>query len=259
MDYDYFNSFLKRHDISENILFSSVFAYTLSRFVGSEKVLFNIIDNGRDRFQNYDSIGMFVNTLPLLVDCTNQNVDSFLDYMSDMVYGVMKYNFYPFRFLANKYDINSNIIFQFIPEWIRDSGEFDEVTVADDDIIGNMDDLIADLTVEVVQRGRAYVLSVMYSDKYSGVFIDRFIKSFKLILHGMLDANDLSEIICVSDSDIQLLDSYNSTEHDLVYCDVLDAFNDNLFRCPDSALVSMYDSFYSYGEGAFMLVMLLAF
>ena len=118
LDYDLFNSFLRSHGISENILFSSVFAYTLSRFVGGEKVLFNIIDNGRDRFQNYDSIGMFVNTLPLLVDCTNQNVDSFLDYMSDMVYGVMKYNFYPFRFLANKYDINSNIIFQFIPEWM---------------------------------------------------------------------------------------------------------------------------------------------
>ena len=51
LDYDLFNSFLKRHNISENILFSSAFAYTLSRFVGSEKVLFNIIDNGRDRFQ----------------------------------------------------------------------------------------------------------------------------------------------------------------------------------------------------------------
>ncbi|WP_461464005.1 AMP-binding protein, partial [Methanobrevibacter sp.] len=150
--------------------------------------------------------------------------------------------------------INSNILFQFIPEWIRDSGEFEEGTVADvdDGIIGNMDDLIADLTVEVVQRGNAYVLSVMYSDKYSGVFIDRFIESFKLILHGMLDANDLSEINFVSDSDIQLLDSYNCTEHDLVYCDVLDAFNDNLSRCPDSALVSMYDRVYSYGEGAFI-------
>ena len=38
----------------------------------------------------------------------------------------------------------------------------------------------------------------------------------------------------------------------MVYCDVLDAFNDNLSRCPDSALVSMYDRFYSYGEGAFI-------
>ena len=83
LDYDLFNLFLRSHGISDTILFSSVFAYTLSRFVGGEKVLFNIIDNGRDRFKNYDSIGMFVNTLPLLVDCTSQNVDSFLDYMSD--------------------------------------------------------------------------------------------------------------------------------------------------------------------------------
>ena len=100
------------------VFFSSVFAYTLSRFVGSEKVLFNIVENGRDRFNNYDSVGMFVNTLPLLIDCKNQNIDSFMDYVSGMVYGVMRYNYYPFRVLANKYNLKSDILFQFLPEWV---------------------------------------------------------------------------------------------------------------------------------------------
>ena len=38
--------FLEENDVSENVLFTSVFAYTLSRFVGNDKVFFNIIDNG---------------------------------------------------------------------------------------------------------------------------------------------------------------------------------------------------------------------
>ena len=114
IDKDLLKSFIEKHNVSENVLFSSVIAYTLSRFVGSEKVSFNIIENGRDRFDNFDSVGMFVNTLPLLVDCKNQDISSFVEYLSDMVYGVIRYNYYPFRLLAKKYGIKSDILFQFL-------------------------------------------------------------------------------------------------------------------------------------------------
>ena len=129
-------------------MFTGVFAYTLSRFVGSDKVLFNLIDNGRDRFQNYDAIGMYVNTLPLLVDCKNQSVSSFMEYIFDLVYDVMRFDYYPFRVLANDYDINSNILFQFLPDWIdneHDNSMLDNSSAVDDTLISDMDDLIADL------------------------------------------------------------------------------------------------------------------
>ena len=56
----------------------------------------------------------------------------------------------------------------------------------------------------------------------------------------------------LSKSDVELLDSYNKTEHPLEYEDVLDAFNKHLAQSPNSPLVSMYDRVYSYGEGAFI-------
>ena len=49
----------------EKVFFTSIFAYTLSRFVGNDKVLFNVIDGNSS-------------TMPLLVDCKNQNINSFL-------------------------------------------------------------------------------------------------------------------------------------------------------------------------------------
>ena len=55
-----------------------------------------------NRFNNFNSIGMFVNTLPLLVNCKNQTISSFMSGMSDLIYDVMKYNYYPFRLLANE-------------------------------------------------------------------------------------------------------------------------------------------------------------
>ena len=254
IDGELFRSFLDEHNVSENVLFSGVFAYTLSRFVGSEKVLFNIVENGRDRFGNYDSVGMFVNTLPLLVDCKNQDVSSFMGYVSDVVYGVMRYNYYPFRLLANNYDVKSDIIFQFLPEWVMDTNGSEGNIIGNgrEDLLDNNGDLIADLSVEIVQSGEDYLLSVVYSDKYSGAFIDRFVKSYKFILNGMLSVKALSDICYVSSDDLILLDEFNDTYHDLLYDDVLDAFNANLFRCPDNNLVSFNDRVYSYGEGAFI-------
>ena len=251
LDNNLFKKFIDEYNVSENIIFTSAFAYTLSRFVGNDKVLFNIMENGRDRFNNFNSIGMFVNTLPLLVNCKNQNISSFIEDMSDLVYDVMRYNYYPFRLLANKYNINSNILFQFIPEWIN--GEEDKsIEINENGLISNMDDLIADFAVEVIQNADDYLLSVTYSDKYSSAFVGRFVESYNLILNEMLCADKLSDITYISSEDLAILDNYNETEHDLIYDDVLDAFNDNLMRNPNNALVSFNDISYTYAEGAYI-------
>ncbi|MCR5026154.1 MAG: amino acid adenylation domain-containing protein, partial [Methanobrevibacter sp.] len=253
-DFDIFKSFLNKHGISENVLFTGVFAYTLSRFVGSDKVLFNITENGRDRFNNYSSIGMFVNTLPMLVDCKTCDIGSFIDYMSDIVYKVMEYNYYPFRLLSKKYDVDSEIIFQFMPEWIgsEDEGSFSEIDLDYDNLSGQMADLINDLTVEVIQNGNDYQLFAIYSDKYSNEFIERFMDSYNEILSQIISADDLSEIDYVSKGDLELLDSINSTESSLAYDDILDAFNSHLAEAPDNKLVFYNDNSYSYGQGAFV-------
>ncbi|WP_296889690.1 non-ribosomal peptide synthetase, partial [uncultured Methanobrevibacter sp.] len=253
IDFNSFKSFLDNHRISENVLFTSVFAYTLSRFVGSDKVLFNIVENGRDRFNNYESIGMYVNTLPILADCKNQDITSFISYMSEIIYGVMKYNYYPFRTLAKKYNIDSSILFQFLPEWIGDdetSIEFE--SIPKERIIEEMEELINDLSVRIIQNGQKYNILIQYSNKYSNEVIERFINSYKLILSQIIGVNELSEIEYVSKEDLEYLDSYNMTESSLDYDDILDAFNDNLSKYPNNNLVAYKDVYYTYSEGAFV-------
>uniref|UniRef100_UPI0025E4FCF8 AMP-binding protein n=1 Tax=uncultured Methanobrevibacter sp. TaxID=253161 RepID=UPI0025E4FCF8 len=249
LDSNLLKSFLNKYNISENILFTSVFAYTLSRFVGSDKVLFNIIENGRDRFNNFNSIGMYVNTLPLLIDCKNTSISSFMDYTSNLVYNVMKYNYYAFRLLAHEYDLTSNILFQFIPEWIMDG---DGNSYLNDYAPTEREDLISDLSIDIIQKGKEYDLIVEYSDKYSNNFIKHLIKTYDKILQEMLNANELKEINYISKDDINLLDSYNQTEHELIYDDILDAFNDNLSKYPNNKLVSFKDISYTYAEGAYI-------
>lgn len=248
--------FVEKYGISKNVLFTSVFAYTLSRFVGDDKVVFNTLENGRDRFDCFDSIGMFVNTLPLLVDCKNQDIASFVSQISELIRGVRKHNLYPYRILANEYDINSDVIFQYIPDWFVT----DELTytknnfknLISEGIVGDRNDLINPFSADVTKNGDKYTLNIMYSDKYSNELVSKFGETFKLILHDFIKVDKLSQINYISSSDIELLDTLNKTESPLEYEDIMDAFNDNLSKYPNNKLVSYNNKSYTYVESAFI-------
>ena len=237
MDKSDIDVLLKSLGVSENILFTGVFAYTLSRFTGDNKVLFNVLDNGRDKLSNYESIGMYVNTLPLLVDCSDKDLASFIEDIRDLIFNVFSYNFYPFRVLAQKFNINSSILFQYLPI-------FDEVN--------NQFFNVSDFEFRIFEKNNRYVVNVIYSGVFSSDTIRRFVESYNMILNQLLSVNKLSDINYISSSDLELLNTYNDTSCDLGHVDILDAFNDNLSRYPDNMLVSYEDRFYTYAEGAFI-------
>ena len=229
--------FLKSNNITENILFISGFAYTLSRFTGDSQALFNILDNGRDILNNYESIGMFVNTLPLLVDCFDEEITSFISEVRELLLKELSYNFYPFRVLANKYNLNSSILFQYLPD-IDDETE--------------QPYNISDLEFRVFKNNNEYSLKVIYSDEYSSEIIKKFVESYNIILNQILCVDKLSEINYITSSDVELLNSYNQTEHSLEYRDILDAFNDNLSKYSDNTLLGFKNRNYTHGEGAYI-------
>ena len=65
-----------------------------------------------------------------------------------------------------------------------------------------------------------YILSILYSDKYSSDFINHFIESYKLILKCMVNVSNLSDISYISSRDLVVLDEINETSHDLYYFDI---------------------------------------
>ena len=251
MDID---GFLAQGNVSANVLFTSAFAYTLSRFVGDDNVLFNVLENGRSRFDNFNSIGMYVNTLPLLVDCSNQDVDSFLEYMSDLIYGVMKYNYYPFRLLANDYGVDSSILFQYFPNWIGDdSDETDYVGGMMDELTDDMDDVVGDMVVYLYQGDGEYEIRIDYSDKFSNEFIQGFVESYKMVLEDIINVDKLDEINYTSASDLDFYDSFNQNDHDLKYGSILEAFNDHLSKAPKNIFTISDEISYTYEESAYLI------
>ncbi|WP_295616213.1 D-alanine--poly(phosphoribitol) ligase subunit DltA [uncultured Methanobrevibacter sp.] len=248
-DRDLLEEFLRKNSISEYVFFTSVFSYTLSRFTGSNKVGFCVDDHGRDRFNNFDSIGMYVNTLPLLVDTEDKEISLFVEDMSNLIYNVLRYNYYPYRNLIFDHELDMEILFQFFPAWLNKDDLFYNV---DNKIIDNIVDFNMDLIMNVNQKDDGYTLNAQYSSKYSKSTINRFMETYNRVLSQMMCVEKLSDIEYTDSSDLELLDSYNEREMEIIYDDILDAFNDNLAKCPDNKLVSYNDISYTYGEGAFI-------
>ena len=158
--------------------------------------------------------------------------------------------------LANDYGVNSSILFQYVPNWISSLEDNDDLIDKDNllEVLDgvNTEDVVGDLTVVIYQESNDYRIFAEYSDKFSKEFIERFVESYKMILHDFICVEKLRDVNYISSSDLKLLDNYNKTEHPLEHEDILDAFNDNLAQYSDNILVSFNEKKYTYGEGAFI-------
>ena len=195
-----FKSFLNKAGISENIFFTSVFSYALSQFVNGNKVIFTIVENGRDRY-NKNFIGMTSNVMPVVIDCNNQSINSYIDDVADTVYGVLRHSYYPILLLYQKYDFVVNILFQFVPNWIADEFTEDVDSIGDIDseeimnyVLNNFSDYLTELLVQVYQKGDDYTLFITHSRKYSDKMIEDFKDMYMSILSNIINADISSDL-----------------------------------------------------------------
>lgn len=77
---------IERFDTTPGVFFASVFGYTLSRFSGSSGAVFPMTEKGRIPGTE-NSVGMFVRTFPVSVDCSDATAGEFLEKASESVLG----------------------------------------------------------------------------------------------------------------------------------------------------------------------------
>ncbi|MCQ2795573.1 MAG: amino acid adenylation domain-containing protein [Bacilli bacterium] len=241
VDQNKINEFIKKHEITKNVLFTSVFAYTLSRFTNASQSYFAMIENGRDRLNTSEFIGMFVNTLPILIDCSNDSISNFIKKSKEKIYQTINYNFYPFRLLKNKYNVTNDVQFQYFPNLIVPNTKVYEKE--------QRKDLISDLSFDLYEKNSNYLLHVTSSKKYSSRTIKKMLLVYERILNEILVKDNLKDINYTLDEDLKVINKINQTETKLKYHDILEAFNDSLKKYPNNTLVSYLDTKYTYSEG----------
>jgi hypothetical protein len=159
-----------------------------------DKVIFTMIENGRDRFRE-NFIGMTSNVMPLVADCKDKSIDSFIEHIADNVYGITRHSYYPILLLYQRYNFEVNILFQFVPNWIADdfNGIVDIEGIDSEEIINyilnNYNDYLTEFFFQIYQNGDDYRFRIVNSKKYPEKMINEFVDTYISILSNIINSD----------------------------------------------------------------------
>lgn len=108
------NNFCRSLGITPNALFASALSLCLSRIVREEKVMFCTVHNGRLDSRLAFSTGMFVKTLPVVVDVENDmDVKELLTATRAYLKELWEHQDYPFSEIVENFGVNMEITYAF--------------------------------------------------------------------------------------------------------------------------------------------------
>ncbi len=241
------DQYARSHGLANGVFMASVFAYALSRYTGRSDAVFCDIDNGRDIGNLDASVGMFVKTLPLSIDCSDHDVDGFVKAASMKIYDTMKYGSYPFRNLFNDYGVKADITFQYTAGFI--DIPIEDLKEGSIDLPENNTGLTNEVSADIMGSGDVLLLSMLHTARYSHSTMARLAHVYDRILQEIIGGVEkLSDIAYISPEDIETEDGYNRTEKALRFDDILDAFADSVRQRPNMPYVTYRDITVTYSE-----------
>jgi hypothetical protein len=181
--------FTDRYGITKNILFTAAMAMTLSKLVGNDDVVFGFLDNGRDRFNNYEDLGLYITGMPIVAHVDHHDMGAFLERLSDVYYKLSQNSYFPFASLVQEFNISPIILFQFFPDWITEDGKYDHLPKNElliNAIVSTLRDYMVEALVDVVEMNDKYTIKVMYSGYYSRKMMKKLAETYKETLIQMV-------------------------------------------------------------------------
>ena len=219
------------------------------RYVCEDTVAIATVSNGRSNLKVGNTMGMFVNTLPLVISIDHkENTADFVRRAAEGFSGTISHENYPFARIAAKYDFHPAISYAYqigvIEEYNTKHGPAEVELISQD---------IAKLPVSIFINGTeedAYIEVAYDSALYSGEMMRGLAESIENAVHGLLTGRTLSEISLTGETQWKALDSYNLS-WDLDYDKndtVVTRFKKNVEAQPDKLAAVYKDKAYTYRE-----------
>ncbi len=213
---DYFTiediaAFREKRGVTENTLFQGAFAYAQAVMAGTDHSYYTTTYHGRKDKRMQQSIGMFIQTLPMLFTIDNEtDTDAFLDTVRKGYHDAKENDVIPIGNLMSDYDINLRVVFNFMP------GLNDPVSFGSGEMAMNLvrnRDAVYEMEFILVKYPTGYDLNAIYrSDLYTEAFIRNYAKLFFKVIRSMLTAKKLKDIQLTDASDVDELSLINQTE-----------------------------------------------
>ncbi|ANE22535.1 hypothetical protein AAY81_04685 [Denitrobacterium detoxificans] len=167
-------------------------SYALSRYVGERRVYFATISSGRSDVRTADTIGMFVNTLPLAVSVDDVSVSQFVESCASALSGAIAHERYPFARIASAFGFEPQIVYEYQLGAVDVSAVTptgDSVMSAIEGIGGNEAKFKLSIHIELDQG--VPVIAAYYNDAlYSPELMEGLVRSMAIVADRMFSALD---------------------------------------------------------------------
>ncbi len=219
------------------------------RYVCEDTVAIATISNGRRNLKVGNTLGMFVNTLPLVMSIDNEEASSdFVRRAAEGFTETIANEDYPFARIAAKYDFRPSISYAYqigvINEYRTING-LAETELISQDIAKIPVSIFIDGTEDDAQISVAYD-SAMYSEE----MMRGLAESIENAVRGLMTCRTLSGISLTDEAEWNVLDSYNRP-WDLGYDrndTVVTRFKKTAQEQPDKTAAVFRDKAYTYRE-----------
>ena len=219
------------------------------RYVCEDMVSIATIANGRNNLKVANTLGMFVNTLPLVMDIDHkEKTKDFIKRVAENFSDTIDNEHYPFARIAAKYDFHPRISYAYqlgvLSEYKTKYGRVEVESLESD---------IAKLPVSIFIDGTedAARIQIAYdSSMYSEEMMRGFAKSIDNAVKGLISKESLSEISLTDEEQWKVLDGFNKA-WDLEYNDkdtAVSVFKRNVKEMPDKTAAVYKDKAFTYKE-----------
>ena len=241
--------FAKETGVTPAAVYLAACYLTFGRYVCEDTVAIATVSNGRGNLKVGSTMGMFVNTLPLVMSIDHSETAA--DFVRRAAKGfsdTIAHENYPYARIAAKYDFRAAISYAYqigvVNEYHTKYGPAATELLSQD---------IAKLPVSIFIDGTedAACIDVAYdSALYSAGMMRGLAESIENAVRGLLTCRTLSEISLTEEAQWTVLDSYNRS-WDLNYDSsdtVVTRFKKNVQAQPDKTAAVYKDKAYTYRE-----------
>ena len=248
IDINSVDAFCKENGIFRSNFFTTAYSFLLAKFNNDQESLFTTVYNGRKDKRFLHSVGMTVKTLPVYAKFDNDT--TVLDYLKagqDQMGGCRQHDIYAYSDVVNDLGLQSNSCFA----WHGTLFDNEQLCGKPMQTIRLCNSTLeASLYLKAFIFGGHYQVKAEYnSNEYSASLIQQFLESYEAILKGFLTEKYLKDINITTESQIELLDSFN--QNDKEYDDtqtVVSLFRNQAKQTPDNMAVVYNDRHYTYAE-----------
>ena len=185
--------FCQDHSLSPNVLFMTATILSLNKFTFSDKSFITTIFNGRANSNYFNTQGMLVKTLPIIVNGENRDmmIEDFLKVVDKSWKDALTHSSYPYTKLAEEYQLKPEFFYAYHEAFKNEIRLNDKRYKALE-----LDGTVAidyKINLNVYDDGQTISLHLEYNDQlYSKEYVEMFLHSIKYILFQFF-TNDLDK------------------------------------------------------------------